>query len=103
MQRYIRENTRRVLGVIMFKALWGLIALGVTMWFAWWEYGVKVFENHAFQFIMFFWFIIGIAYFIDQLDKAMKKSPDDKLDEIIKLLRGIRLQNRRNHKKWKMK
>jgi hypothetical protein len=96
-QYQISEKSRRILAVI-YKAIAGLIATGISLWFAWNELGVKIFSNQTFIVVLAMWFILGFTFFINEFDKATQKTTSDKLDELIEEMKGLREDVKRINK-----
>ena len=69
--------------MVLLKAIGVLIAVGFTLYVAWYELGSAVFLNLNLLLVLIAWGLIGLVFFLDEWRKAGEKSLHDKLDELV--------------------
>ena len=76
----------------MIKSIMGIVAVGLTLWLVWYEFGSSIFENITFMVLILMWSVLGFILFLDALGEGSKKTSDEKIDELIQEMRLDREQ-----------
>jgi len=82
------EKTQRRLRMIL-KAIMGVVAVVLTLWLGWYEFGVSIFEQKLFMLLILMWAVLGFALFLDALSEGGKKTSDEKIDALIEKMDEI--------------
>ena len=88
------EKTQRRMRMII-KAIMGVVAVVLTLWLVWYEFGSSIFDHIIFMLLILIWAVLGFALFLDALGEGSKKPSDEKIDELIKEIRLDREQRAR--------
>lgn len=81
-------NERRA--AVIVNAVMALAAFGLTIWLSWYEYGSRVFQHPAFWLLITVIAYFSLSVFTTKWQAAGQKNTDDKIDELIVEVRGLR-------------
>ncbi|MFC1904673.1 hypothetical protein ACFLXT_02800 [Chloroflexota bacterium] len=84
----LSEKERRILKVI-FKAIATLLAIGFTIWIAWYEFGKELLLSKTFIAMMATWCALGFMFFLDQINEAIQKTTNEKLEDLTAKIDGL--------------
>ena len=79
--KYSKKTERRLR--MMLKAIMAVVAVALTLWLVWYEFGSSIFDHIVFLLLILMWAILGIVLFLDALGEGGKKPSDEKVDDLI--------------------
>ncbi len=75
---------------MLMQGISNLAFVGLSFWLAYREFGVDMFYENTFWFLVLVWAYISFTMFLTKWDDLAKKDTDDRIDELITEIRKDR-------------
>ena len=75
---------------VVAKVLLAMSAIGVSLYVTQIDVGKEIFRKPEFLLLIFIWGLFGIVVFLDELKLAKDKKTDDKIDDLVTEVKGMR-------------
>ena len=86
---FITQKEHRRYSVVL-RAITGIIAFLLTVFFVWFEFGTQVLRSPFFLAIAIFWLFFGWLSLLNAWDRAGDEAVEDKLDDLLEEIKGLR-------------
>lgn len=82
---------------VITKGIFGITFASLSLWLLWYEFTGSIFEDRTFLLLVMMWALMGLVFFLDEWNKAERKTTSEKMDELITEIKADREQR---DKEW---